>query len=286
MNKKMWFGIRGHMRWVPCPAVGAGYNRSGSGSTMNMLNGGAVSRLSMSGARSYSLSWSLGDVAELSKVIDYAEGVYGPGLVYWSDPFNMQTNVLSQVWATPSLGAHDGPILTGDASRPTLIATDANIYDLPPQSATYTVKPTSPVLKHWVPIPQGYTAWVGVYGDSSDGGGRVSIQPTGAGQPSGPPTHVLPIDGTEADRYPISVRSFDGHDGVELSLAGDGTITLAGLSVVIYPDGRTPTMGVFTPGRGHAGCNFVQHPSVTAHSAALGLQEMSAEFIEVGPWQL
>lgn len=284
MNKKMWFGVRGYMRWIPCPAVGAGYNRVGSGTSMNMLNGGAVARLSMSAARSYSLSWSLGDVTELSKISDYAEGVYGPGMVYWSDPFNMHTNVLSQVWATPSLGAYDGPILTGDASRPIAVPTGANTHGLPPESAQYTVTPNSPVLKHWVPIPPGYTAWVGVYGESADSGGRVRIQPTGAGQPSGPATLVLPIDSTEADRYPTSVRSSDGFDGLELSLSGDGQITIAGLSVVIYPDGRTPAPGEFTPGRGHAGCRFTEHPSVTAHSAALGLQEMSAQFLEVGPW--
>lgn len=280
---QMWFGNKRKMVWVPCPAVGGGYQKRGSYKSLDLSNGGAVGRLTMSAAQSYSLSWALAPSVDIRKITDFAEGVYGPGHIYWSDPFAMDQNVLSQVFATPSLGAYDGPILSGDTSRPSVSGTPTNDYNLPVEQATYTLKSTSTPLKHWVPIPPGHTAWIGAYGTAS--GANVRVQPTKGGSNFGSAITFAPAAVNATNRWPRSVSSATGADGIDLSLGGVGTITLAGLAVRVLPTGFTPEHGLFIAGRGHSGCTFTGHPSVEAYSAALDLQGLSAEFVEVAPWQ-
>ena len=282
-NHRMWFGNKKKMQWVPCPAVGVDYGRAGHHSNLELSNGGAVVRHTLSGARTVSLEWSLAPSREIAKIIDFADGVYGPGYIYWSDPFNRDQNVLSQVFATPSLGTYDGPILEGGKSRPTVSPTPANDYSLPIEQATYTMTSSSTPLKHWVPRPPGHSIWVGAYGSSA--GGYVLVQPTKAGSDFGFPTPLIPMPVNSTTRWAQAFTSADGSDGVDISLSGEGTITLAGLAVRVLPDGFTPDNDEFIPGRGHAGLAWNAHPSIEAYSAAMDLQGTSASFTEVAPWQ-
>lgn len=277
-DNQMWFGNRNKMQWVPCPTVGAPVRREVAAQSMGFLNGGAWRRMSMSGAKVYELDWSLNSRDSLRPITDYAEGVFGPGPLYWSDPFTMDKNVAAQSFATPSVGGYDGVILTGTDVRPELIPTSANSLGYPHESALYdTTGMTDPIVQ-WVPVPPGYTAWVGVHGSPGAGGGVVLN--FGAGDEE---ANLLGVD--DLTRV---VDSGDYPDGGWLSvrLGGVGTITLTGIMIQVLPTGIPPETGGFISGQGHSGCSFDgEHPEIEAYSAAMDLIGMSARLVETEQWQ-
>lgn len=284
MKNKMWFGNRNYMQWVPCPEAGADYSAGGASQSMGYLHGGAFRRDSMNQHKTYRLSWALTTRDNIRTVTDFREGVYGPGPIYWLDPFNMDKNVLAQSFATPSLGAHDGPVLTGTDVRPTLVPTSANPHGYPTSTAVYAVAAaTAPqALRHWVPVPPGHTAWIGAHGSAS--GATINVQPTSGTTPSGSPTALTLLPVTTDERFNLSVASAGNVDGIELYLGGDGTISLSGVMVQVLPNGITPEPGGFISGQGHWGCSWDGWPAKNAYSAAMDLMGLSAAFIETEPW--
>lgn len=280
---KFWFGNRNRMVAVPPFVVGADVGRVGYHSGFNFANGGAHIRRSLSGARTYSLDWTPTHTREaLRPITDFAEGVYGPGPFYWHDPFFSDQNALAQSWATPSLGGYDGVILNGGVRRPELVPTSANSLGYPTETAVYTM--TSSMgegLKHWVPIPPGYTGWVGVHGSYSGVG--VRVKPT-----TGPGTYgstVTPaaLSVTSTKRVNTSFPS-SSCNGIELTLSGNGSCALSGIIVQVLPTGVTPATGGFISGQGHSGCEFDGFPVIEAYSAAFDMVGTSVAMTEVGQW--
>lgn len=228
MENMMWFGNRNYMQWIKCPESGATYGSQGSSQSAAFRNGGAFRRNSLSSAKTYQLSWSITKRDNIRAITDYYEGVYGPGAVFWSDPFNMDKNVLTQTFATPSLGGYDGPTLDGKEARPQLTPTSANSYGYPTQSATYlTGSDSTEFFKHYVPIPPDHTAWVGAHGDPGSQGG-IMVQPTVGAAAVGAPTRaaILPVNTDQ--RFSNSFPATGTRSGVELSLeAGTSVKNLA-----------------------------------------------------------
>ena len=276
---EMWFGNRNKMQWVPCPSVGMPVSRSSFSRGANYLHGGQRRVVTFNGARTYELNWSLPERDRLRPITDYAEGVWGEGPIFWSDPFNMDKNVLAPSYATPSLGGYDAITLNGAEARPNIVPTSANSYNYPFESAVYTITgagANSP--RHWIPIPPGYSAWVGVHGVAGSGG--LVRCTTDAGVTSNLPILSVATDtrvGTE----------FTGTTGISLWLGGAGTITLSGIMVQIFKTSvTTPPKGGFISGQGHSGCSFDgEHPAMEAYSAALDKVGMSAKLVETGQWQ-
>lgn len=287
MDNMMWFGNRNYMQWIKCPASGATYGSEGSSQAAGFRNGGAFRRNSLSAAKTYQLSWSLTKRDNIRAITDYADGVYGPGPIFWSDPFNMDKNVLAQAFATPSLGGYDGTTLDGKDTRPQLVPTSANIYGYPVESAVYVTGASSTdFFKHYVPIPPGYTAWVGAHGGTSSTGG-IMVQPTVGPAASGAPTRVAVTSVTTDTRFTNSFTATGNLSGIELSLqAGAGLVTtLAGVMVQVLPTGTTPETGGFISGQGHSGCDWNERPSREAYSAVMDYMGMSASFIETEQWR-
>lgn len=286
MDRLMYFGNRNHMQWVKCPEAGATYGSSGSGQSASYLNGGAFRRNTLSAAKTFNMSWSLTSRDSVRAVTDYAEGVYGPGPFFWGDPFTMDKNVLAQSFATPSLGGYDGVILDGSDKRPELLPTSANELDYPTQSARYVLSAASAQLKHWVPVPSGYTAWVGAHGDPASTGG-IRVQPTVRSSSVGARVVVPVTSVTSPDRV---TNSFVGGEqaGIELSIGGttnNSVVTLAGVIVQVLKNGVQPEPGGFISGQGHSGCDWDERPSKNAYSAAMDLVGVSASFIETEQWR-
>lgn len=279
---QMWFGNRYYMLWVPCPAVGADYGRAGASRSSSFLNGGAYRKLSRAGAKTYNLTWNRTERDALRPITDFAEGVYGPGPFYWSDPFAMDKNVLAQSFATPSLGGYDGVILTGGENRPDIVPTSANTLGYPVESAVYTVTTGDAPLGHWVPIPPGYVAWVGAHG-AAGSGGTVQVRPTTGFDTYAATVTLTPLSVTTDQRFNASF-SGDDYTGILIRLGGLGTITLAGMMVQVLPAGVTPEPGGFISGQGHSGAEFNDHPSIEAYSVAFDMVGMSAELTEVAQW--
>jgi hypothetical protein len=110
----MWFGTRSYMVEVTDPQMNPDYESVGWGESTQYLNGGLGVSQSVAAHQEFFLSWAAMSRAEVRKITDFADGVYGTGLIYWLDPVAADQNVLPQQWATPSIGAYDGVPLAGD----------------------------------------------------------------------------------------------------------------------------------------------------------------------------
>jgi len=92
----MWFGTRDYMQWVKCPAINYSASKSGWATTAKQLDGGTYVRRSVTSSKVYNLAWNLSSRDDLRPIMDYADGIYGLGPVYFIDPFTMDKNVLPQ----------------------------------------------------------------------------------------------------------------------------------------------------------------------------------------------
>lgn len=284
-DNRMWFGNRNYMQWIACPEAGADYGLVGSQQSSEYLNGGSFQRNSMNKTKTHNLTWALHDRDSVRSVTDYAEGVFGKGAIYWGDPFTMDKNMLTQSFATPSLGGYDAPVLSGSEVRPQLIATPFNVLGYPTESAIYALNATTDVpLKHWIPIPPGYTAWIGVHGQAGTGG-KVLVTPTKGYVATATAIEATILGVTDTTRVIDTVDWDANTNGVELSLGGTGTITLSGIMVQVLPTGRTPAVGGYISGQGHSGCDWSTLPAREMYSAAMDLVGLSASFVETEQWK-
>lgn len=278
-DRKMYFGNRYYMQWIACPETGSERSSRGVQNSGQYLNGGFFNRQTFNAAKARTLSWSLNGRDVIRPITDYAEGVYGEGPIYWLDPFDMDQNMLAQSFATPSLGGRDAIVLNGRDRRPQLVPTGQNAYGYPRESAVYELGPGDTPFRHWIPVPRGYTAWVGAHGDTTSTAG-VTVR-TKSGSSVVPITPV-----TTSQRFSRSFPMTQEQDGVELSLesASSARAVIAGVMVQVLPTGTMPEPGGFISGQGHAGMSFDGYPSKTAYSAALDLVGLSAQFIETEQW--
>lgn len=285
---QMWFGTRGYMQWIPCPDVDGSAPTVGWSVSTQHLAGGMSVRSSTAAHKEYSWSWNGVTRDEIRPVLDYAAGVYdsqpGINLVYFQDPIAMDQNVLPALWASPFQTAIDGLSLFVDQS-PEIITTPANSLRYPARSVIYTANTPSRSL--WVPIPPGYTAWVGVHG-SGDGSAGVLVATTN-GLASGTPVLQPFLSVTDSTRFSTSFAASSTVDGILLSLSNNGptstdSFTWSGTMVQILKNGTTPTAGGFISGQGNSGCQFAEKPGQTAYSAYYDIVGVSAELRETGSW--
>lgn len=277
MKKLMWYGLRGSMMWVPCPQAGSTVTLSGSADSATTLSGNAFVRKSLNRHQRIPLTWSLTDPDLLQPVFDLARGMYGDGLVYWSDPFTAHVNALPFGWSVPSLGGYDGVILNGGDDRPSLVPTGTP--GMPKESAVYTVNPADWMPEVWIPIPPGHTAHVGWIGASS--GGVVNFYPTMGENTNLTPVTAPAINAASGTLVNASIANDGTTDGVLVRLGGTGTMTVTGITVQILANGEVPNTGAFRAGNGHGGCELIDITQ-ERYSAALGLVGASADYVEVG----
>ena len=281
MVKNVWFGTREYMQWVPAPAIDVQAGKVGHEGSANFLNGGAWVRRSKAAAKTYSMSWNLKKRDEIQPILDYADGMYGNGLIYYSDPFAMDKNVLPSYWAAPYINAYDGPLVVGN-TRPT-ITTGAVENGYPYESANYTLTTTSVSPKIFIPIPPGYRAYVGAHGQSVSGTTTVRVTPY-VGTTAQTAVNLTLLSKAANPTNWISTAT---HTGIELSLVAtaNGVLRLHGIVVQVLPAGSTSPVGGFISGQGTSGLSFVSQPAVSQYNAALDRIGVSADLIETGAWQ-
>jgi len=275
-----YMGTREKLFEVKAPAVNMPSSKIGFSSELNFLNGGADVRRSTAAAKRYSMTWNVMTRDEARVVLDLADGIYGNGPIYWHDPFAADRNALPQWWASPMQGIIDGLPLNAD-DRGVAVDTPANNLDLPLKSIEYNVL-LGTTRTVWIPIPQGYTAWVGAYGIDGTGG-RLEAIPTVNSQVDGANTPLTFLDFTDNSRFSNSFSSND-FDGVKIALGGAGTVTLTGIMVQVLKNGKMPQPGKFISGQGNSGCSFIAQPDYTPYSAALDKVGLVAEMVETGGW--
>lgn len=173
-SKTMYFGTKERMTWVKAPAFDMNISKVGWGTSSQYINGGASVRRSATSHKEYQMSWNLASHTDIAEISDYADGLYGDDLIYFLDPFAIDTNLLPQYWATPRLGVQDAPVFTGSDIRPTLTATPANNLSYPTMSAVYTFDINSEFASLYIPVPAGYTFHFGAHG-SSTGTAAVTV---------------------------------------------------------------------------------------------------------------
>jgi hypothetical protein len=265
---------------VRAPAVNMPSSKQGYFNKVDFLNGGTSIRRSTAAHKNYTMSWNFLDRDEARKILDLADGVYGRGPIYVHDPMAADRNVLPQWWATPSQGLSDGLALN-DGTRGEAVTTPANTLNFPSESVLYTVL-EGQTRRVWVPIPDGYTAWVGAYGSNGTGGTVVATPTINAGSDGTPVTLTLLSVSSDA-RFNQSFAS-SSFDGVTLSLGGAGTLTLSGIMVQVLETGVTPETGGFISGQGNSGLQFVAQPTYTPYSSALDKVGVVAELTEYYGW--
>lgn len=275
-----FIGTREKMIQMRAPSVSMPSSKVGWENRINYLNGGATIRRSRAAHKNYTLTWNSIDRDEARKLLDLADGIYGTGDIYWHDPFTADRNVLPQWWAAPMQGGYDGLPLNGDV-RGTLFPTAANGLDMPVESIEYNVTlGTSRYI--WIPIPVGYTAWVGAYGTSGTGGGLIAT-PTTVGGGEGPADILTLLDVNDDSRFTENYSS-NSYNGVELRMTGVGTVLLTAMMVQVLPNGVTPQTGGFISGQGNSGVSFATQPTYTPYSAAFDRVGVVAELVETGGW--
>lgn len=292
MSKKIWFGTPDYMRWVPAPSVGMGATATGWSNRMDFLDGGASVRRSNTSARNFDMAWNLQKQDDILPILDFARGVYGDKGIYWSDPFNFGRNSLPSVWATPYLSAQGGQNLAGvNAAKPSLIATSANTFGLPVRSAVYTlVAGTTNTAQAWVPVPPGYTAWIGWRGTKT-GTASVGFGFTSQGNSRATLTAVSPTTVTAAGHGLTAILTQiegDAADpsqtGVAVGLIGVGVVQVTTITVTLIPNGQVPHFEGYVAGSGHSQLAFEAEPMLTNYNAAMDRVGVSARLVEVGQW--
>jgi hypothetical protein len=271
----MYFGTQDRMTWVKAPTIDAPIGKVGWQSESQFLNGGASVRSSATSHKVYQFTWPLASSDDTAAISDYADRLYGDGLIYFLDPFAINQNLLPQHWAVPSLGIEDAPVFNNSDTRPTGVATAANTFGYPTTSAVYTFSSVNVFRTLWIPLPAGYTFHFGAHGSST---GTAAVTLNGAAV-----TPLMPA--TTSARTNTTIT---GVPGVTVSFSGEGLLTLAGMVAQIRPTGETVPLGNFISGKGNSGCRFsTSGLAIQGYSApqALDYQNVTGTLIETGDWE-
>lgn len=285
----MYFGNRKLMRWVKAPAPGASFSAIGYSDRLDYISGGVGVRESANAHLEYTVSWESADRADIRLITDYAYGTYGDDPIVWLDPLSMDSNILNKGWSMPGLATKDAVPLVG-LTRPDSAPNADMSMGYPVDMARYTIQPGEVPRKFHVPVPAGYTAWIGAHGEVAAAG--MVAQPTLGGVDFGAGITV-PVLSTSTDiRFSTSIVGGEGV-GFDLSLIptplpGTATVApaLAGVMVQVLKTGKTPERGGFISGEGHSGCKFEGKPTRTPYFFADGRESigMAAKLTEIGDW--
>lgn len=298
-NDGFWFGTENRMGWIPAPMAGAGSTPSGWGTTGSLLTGGGFAAHSWDTHKEYSFEWNAASsprVAQLMK--SYRDGTYGRGLLYFLDPSTYETNILPARWADPSmaLGSESPSLLYGvTATSQITSGGDANM--LPVNSARYnvtTAAATTPAADDslFVPIPEGYTLYLGAF-YTFTGTAGIWATPVNANGTNGTAVKLNALGNGSTVMYG---NTFGGTiKGVRLwlgrSSTAASTLVIAAMSARLVKTSATApvveaaTRGPWLGGQGHSGCRFMQPPTYITNSAVSGGRiGFAATFIEVGSW--
>lgn len=272
----IYFGTESHMQWIAAPAINVDRGRGRWQAGGTFLNGGAFEKHSVYGHRQYNMSWNLLPVQEAQQITDYADGVFGSGLLYLLDPFAADKNALPLSWSVPALACDDAPPMIR-GKRPERGVNGANEKRLPANSAFYKLGAGDSFDSIFIPVPPGYHFHFGVVGYAT-GTARVELAPA-SGTVVTP--ELLPTTGTQLTNTVMSGTN----GGVRVRLAGTGTIVLGAMLARVLPTNVGDIRGEFVSGQGSGGLRFSNPPTVTGYSAVMDLQAVSATLREVGPWE-
>jgi hypothetical protein len=285
-ERRVWFGNRRRMQWVKPWRPSPEFNPHAYGELTDLANGGLAFTGSLDYAGDYTKEWA-GTADELEFLRAYRNGRYGRELMYWIDPSYAHRNILPARWATPWISADDAIPLIRRA-RPAKVDNTDFSREYPAHGARYSVQAGDESATLLLPIPPGYTLWLGVHGDADVDGKFIATPHEGlvAGTPV--PLDRLAVDSTTRvnHSFAASGSSAAAQSWVELSIdtASTAAFTAVGLIAQIHKTGDTPPTGDFLEGMGHSGCDF-HSLSPQPLTASFDRSAIVARFVEVGSWQ-
>lgn len=288
----MYFGTKDRMDWIPCPAVDRPASLQSPSGTLEYENGGAFVRRQYAGHRNYELTWNFLPNAEAEKIEAWAQGTWGKGPYYWIDPMIAKGNMLPMDWAFP------GSVHLGAAPLVPMDVTNANPpsgYEGPLRGVQYST--TSAFISGsprqvFLPIPPDHTLTFASRASQLGIGLSVRTYAVGSSNPGA----VRQIASAPGYGYLEKFRG-DVIRGVEISTmvipgsTGTRSISIYGMSATLQtglhsqPNPVTlADIPAWTPGIGHSGCEFTEHPERVDYSAALDKVGVTANLKEVGSW--
>lgn len=297
-NKTMWFGtlyetvpgtssssVKARMSLVPVPDPDIQMGSEGYAETLDFEYGGADVVSSAQSHRVYEMAWGA-RANEMSAGLDlikrYSQRGFGPGLIYFADPFNYETNLLPPHWADPSL-IEEGWRNIYDVD-PTFAQTASNSYDQPLTTATWAVD-GAPADKRGIcviPVHPLMTLHVGFSG-AADGTAAVTVRPINTDGSYASTSALTLLDATTATRMNATFAG-SSYKAVEIYFTGTGDLELTSGMAQLWATGTSPTLtGSFVPGQGNTGCRF-ESPAVPEEYRFAGnrMKGLAATLVEVG----
>lgn len=296
MPEKMWFGTEEYMDWIPAPVSGATMNPEGWSDGGTLLSGGGYQAHSAGSHKVYTFSWGDAASVELSQLLKaYADGTYGRGLYYFIDPLLYHRNILPARIADPSIAIGDESATLVPGVVPTASPTIGwRSNRLPIRGAVYQLDGAAVGFPGngcatFIPIPEGHTLRLGAFYESTGSGGVFATGQTTEGTLLAP-TKLPALSPSATQVVPHAFIGQDGLAGVWVwvgKTGATGSVTLRGMTGRISsPDSPAPTVGPWSPGMGHSGCELASWPTHQANTGVDGGQvSIAASFREVGSWR-
>lgn len=274
LDNTWYFGTLQKMMVLRLPDTGMGRKWVGYSESLQFENGGADVYQPSAGAHlEYEIDYGLYEAKAdsplrgLDNYADYAAGLYGvPSVVYFADPMYYDINLFPPQWAAPGLMEAGWRKISATAGI-TYANTLATPWGHPYRCAVIDTFSTSTTLltpsnqSCVIPIPPGYTLWLGASG-AATGAGVVRVENwlNGASSPASSSNLTL-ISANLSTRLNASVASTSANYvrvGVATStVQTSGTVTLVSMMAQLWPTGVTPTLtGNFQSGQGNNGCKF------------------------------
>lgn len=317
-RKKLWMDVEGGWSgWFKTPSSGADSSPLGWGVDGTFLSGGGYAQNSFGSHKRYQYAWgdsSSRQDAQFMKSL--SDGTYGRGLIHFIEPTIYDQNILPARLADPSMAVDDEGASLVYGVTPTPVDTvNWQVNLLPSVSARYVLTDIDPgyrgvVDSVYVPIPEGYTLFVGAFYSTTDSGGIFARRILSDGTSGGD----IPLTKINQSASFVTTDSFSNIRGIRIwvgkTAAGTASVTARALIArlvrtqeLIVPGagygeggyGQEPYGGIIIPrritqgpwvgGMGHSGCRFVGKPSFVTNTGVNGGQiGFAATFQEVGSW--
>ena len=295
--RKMWFGTIGRMRWIPAPLSGADESPEAWSDGGALLNGGGWERSSWASHKVYMFEWPESSAAVTAQLMkSYRDGSFGRDPLYFIDPNAYNKNVAPARWASPEMATGFNGASHVKGIEPVRVAVSGGeTNDLPLYAAQYNLATAATGYRGdrqslFIPIPEGFTAYVGaVY--TATGSGGVFVSPVNSSGVVGSASALTQVATTATNLVP---DTFSGGRGIRVwvgkSASGAATVTFIALTVRLYRTDLVPpasfTAGPWIGGMGHSGCRFSGPPTYIATSGIDdGRAQFAATFRETGDFE-
>ena len=282
---------------IPAPAVDMVSNQTRFGTSGIYVSGGGYVRRSQFGAQTLSVSWNNLNSEDIAVLRNLNEG----GIFVWDNPLARSNVVLPWLARHGDLGQGSSGMF-GYSTQTYLLSRFPKITN--PEFAllsgsysgypglSYATKYTvnsggiSPRIGLFV-LPEGYRVQAWAVGETT-GLTRISITKyLGPVETAIVPFNMPTTDNTELPTdYSTLTNSGNGTALVQLTVGGEGELTLQSLQLRVEPIGSPEEPLTYSPGLGNSGMEFTEEGlSIVQHSAALDMQSATATWMETGWWK-